>query len=93
MIRRIQECRFRIGKYGVKHPIKRMWDAADAETRSLASGVDPRSAVCCRCKHELDWHDLQGQDLMKVSCSNCYSQRLMLTSVIFELGWKEAYRG
>lgn len=47
--------------------------------RFHADVVDPMEYRCCRCG--LEWDDSPLRDYREVVCSNCYSERVVLTMV------------
>jgi hypothetical protein len=44
-----------------------------------ADGADVIAIRCCRCK--LEWDDVVLQDYREIVCSNCYSERVVITTV------------
>lgn len=89
MTRLTVPCKFRVGKHGVKSPVKELWKRADPEIFEIASGVLPGGAICNRCKYEMDKDELFNRDLKVLACPNCYSDNLSVTQVEFELGYLE----
>ena len=47
--------------------------------RYTADGIDPIACKCLRCHCE--WDDVILQDYRTMSCSNCYSDRVVITAV------------
>lgn len=81
------ECKIKVGRHGVKKPTQAMWNRASRKIKSVASSVIPFIAVCNRCKDEMKSDELK-QDLKIISCPNCYSDNIIITMVLFELGYK-----
>lgn len=52
---------------------------AEMAERYTADGIDPIACKCLRCHCE--WDDVILQDYRTMSCSNCYSDRVVITAV------------
>lgn len=55
---------------------QRLSDMAEMYT---ADGIDPLACKCLRCSCE--WDDVLLRDYRTMSCSNCYSDRVIITAV------------
>ena len=47
--------------------------------RYTADGIDPLACKCLRCHCE--WDDVLLRDYRTMSCSNCYSDRVVITAI------------
>lgn len=92
----VSPCHIHVGKHGVKHPPTKMWAALPKVCDGDPVEVKAETAFCKRCGHTLDRDDLFERDLTGVTCSNCYSDNIMLTSIRYELwdkkDWEECKR-
>lgn len=64
----------------------------DLAERYHADGCDPLEYKCLRCHDE--WDDSPLRDYREVVCSNCYSERVILTMVRLDFeNWGEQNGG
>ena len=92
MTSHILRCRIRVGKNGDR-PRERMWRSAERQRRGAVS-IQPWAFRCLSCGCE--WGDTAisvGCDLKAVSCSNCYSDDVLLTAFRIEIPERHEVRG